>query len=364
MFISLLLFCSTVCSPVLQYGYCENIGDGRGYTAGRAGFTTGTSDLLYVVTKYTATSPNNILAPLLPALKQVDGTSSTAGLSTLCTLWAQAAANDPVFRATQDAVSDEYYFNPALAYCTTLNLQLALSIGQLYDTCIQHGDGGDPDSLGAIITQTKTNMGGSPATGIDEKAWMVQFIANRKYHLQHAADPATRTEWAASVDRVDCYSRIVAANNWNLNLPMSITAYGDSFTLVADAGSGTGSGGNCLPCRLLLSDIRKHSASSSRAAFYWSLIREVCPLHACCDLRHWRYSRYSTMYCGCRELLCHWTVDQHCDDLSGWIVLRWRQCCSCNLHCCSGEVLVGLQSITPEQRSAWWMILPHRVSSC
>jgi chitosanase len=36
----------------LQYAYVENIRDGRGYTAGRAGFTTGTADALEVIKKF------------------------------------------------------------------------------------------------------------------------------------------------------------------------------------------------------------------------------------------------------------------------------------------------------------------------
>jgi chitosanase len=31
-------------TPILQYGYCENINDGRGFTAGRAGFCSGTGE--------------------------------------------------------------------------------------------------------------------------------------------------------------------------------------------------------------------------------------------------------------------------------------------------------------------------------
>ena len=33
-------------TPKIQYGYAENIRDGRGITAGRAGFTTATGDAL------------------------------------------------------------------------------------------------------------------------------------------------------------------------------------------------------------------------------------------------------------------------------------------------------------------------------
>src|SRR4051794_38398220 len=46
-------------TPVIQYGYIENIHDGRGYTAGRAGFTTATGDFLDVVERYTKKLPGN-----------------------------------------------------------------------------------------------------------------------------------------------------------------------------------------------------------------------------------------------------------------------------------------------------------------
>jgi chitosanase len=39
-------------TTVIQYGYAENLHDGRGITAGRAGFTSGTDDLLAVVQLY------------------------------------------------------------------------------------------------------------------------------------------------------------------------------------------------------------------------------------------------------------------------------------------------------------------------
>jgi len=58
-------------TPVLQYAYVQDIHDGRGYTAGRAGFTTATGDLLVVVERYTRRSPINPLARYLPRLRQL-----------------------------------------------------------------------------------------------------------------------------------------------------------------------------------------------------------------------------------------------------------------------------------------------------
>ncbi|ARX88391.1 hypothetical protein SMD44_07878 [Streptomyces alboflavus] len=43
----------------IQYGYAENLDDGRGVTAGRAGFTTDDGDALEVVRAYTDKKPDN-----------------------------------------------------------------------------------------------------------------------------------------------------------------------------------------------------------------------------------------------------------------------------------------------------------------
>ena len=69
-------------TPEIQYAYIENLDDGRGYTAGRAGFCTGCGDLLTVVQSYTAQVPDNPLATYLPTLTRLAAASddSTNGL--------------------------------------------------------------------------------------------------------------------------------------------------------------------------------------------------------------------------------------------------------------------------------------------
>src|SRR5688500_3627827 len=98
----------------LQYDYAENIGDGRGITAGRAGFTSATGDLLLLVRRYTEMKPDNLLAPYIPALEAVEGSDSEAGLDGFADAWAEAAA-DPDQRQVQDDLVDELYFTPAMA---------------------------------------------------------------------------------------------------------------------------------------------------------------------------------------------------------------------------------------------------------
>src|ERR1700733_11350784 len=63
-----------------EYGYIEDIGDGRGYTGGLIGFGSGAGDMLALVPSYVAAEPGDLLAPFLPALRRVDGSASHHGL--------------------------------------------------------------------------------------------------------------------------------------------------------------------------------------------------------------------------------------------------------------------------------------------
>lgn len=95
----------------LQYAYVENIHDGRGYTCGRAGFTTGTGDAVEVVKKYTHHKANNPLAKFIPELEKLakSGSGSTKNLHGYPEAWKEAA-KDSEFRKVQDEVSDEMYY--------------------------------------------------------------------------------------------------------------------------------------------------------------------------------------------------------------------------------------------------------------
>lgn len=219
-------------SPVIQYGYAEDIGDGRGITAGRAGFTSATGDLLLVVQRYTDAVPKNNLAKYIPRLEQLatDESDDTTDLVGLVEAWG-AAADDPVFRGVQDAVVDEEYFTPALQHAEHLGLTLPLSLLNLYDTAIQHGDGEDPDGLPAIIATATSQAGGTPAGGVDEQTWLRAFIAARRAVLLHASAPDTRAAWAESTGRVDALLQLLDAGNVNLTPPLTIAPFGATHTL-------------------------------------------------------------------------------------------------------------------------------------
>jgi chitosanase len=219
-------------TPQVDYAYAENLDDGRGITAGRAGFTSATGDLLEVVQRYTDAVPDNPLADYLPRLRELaaEESDSVAGLEGLEDAWA-TAAGDPLFREVQDEVVDDEYYWPAVAHADDLGLTFPLSLLNLYDTCIQHGDGDDPDGLPAIIARTSAQAGGTPMDGTDEHVWLEAFMQIRRAVLLDPHDPDTRDVWAESVGRVDALMAIFASGNVTLTPPIAINPFGTPFVL-------------------------------------------------------------------------------------------------------------------------------------
>ncbi len=216
----------------LQYGYAEALGDGRGITAGRAGFTTATGDLIVVVERYVARVPDSSLAVYLPRLRELAGDESDSidGLDGLVEAWA-AAADDPLFRDVQDEVVDEMYYEPSLEWAAGVGLCLPLSLAVLYDTIIQHGDGDDPDGLPALMDAASDRAGGDPAGGVEETEWTTTFLSVRREDLAYANDPETRAVWAESVGRCDVFQQLVDDGNWDLDPPIVITSGGYDETI-------------------------------------------------------------------------------------------------------------------------------------
>ena len=219
-------------TPVIQYGYAENLHDGRGITAGRAGFTSATGDMLEVIERYTIVVPNNPLAVYLPRLRELaeseDG--STQGLEGLEEIWHERA-NDVNFRHIQDVVVDEYYYKPAIAHAESLGISLPLTLLNLYDSAIQHGDGNDPDGLPAMINRTTSKVGGTPKNGIDEKIWLQEFMNIRRSVLLNPYNHETQEEWSQSVGRVDTLIELYESSNFFLTPPILIDTWGDMFTI-------------------------------------------------------------------------------------------------------------------------------------
>ncbi|RSM52424.1 chemotaxis protein [Actinoplanes sp. ATCC 53533] len=201
-----------------EFGYLEDIGDGRGYTGGIVGFCSGTSDMLALVSEYTRRAPGNKLARYLPALRTVDGSDSHAGLDPGFPAAWKAAAADPVFQKAQEDERDRMYFAPAVALASADRVR-ALGQFAYYDAAVMHGQSG----LRAIRADAMRNAK-TPKQGGDETVWLNAFLNARVKEM--------RTEAAHSdVTRVETAQRLfLRASNLDLNGPLSWRVYGDSYT--------------------------------------------------------------------------------------------------------------------------------------
>ena len=205
----------------IQYDSIEALGDGRGYTAGRAGFTTGTGDLLVVAERYVQLTQNSGFTKILPILKQraADESDSRVGLESLPALWRQSC-HDPIFIKVQDDVSDEMYFKPAQVRAARLGFNSNLGLLCVYDAVIQHG----VDGFDAIAAQVNQSL---PT----EKARLLDLLRIRRHALMYPDDPATQVVWRESVGRVDALKKLVMKNAFTLPVPFSINPFGDTFVI-------------------------------------------------------------------------------------------------------------------------------------
>jgi chitosanase len=200
-----------------QFAYIEDIGDGRGYTAGIIGFCSGTGDMLELVQAYTNTKPSNALAKYLPALRTVNGTDSHAGLDPNFTKDWKTAAADPVFQAAQEAERDRVYFNPSVADGKADGVR-ALGQFAYYDASVMHGYDGMRAIRARALAKAKP-----PSQGGDEKAWLNAFLDERVVEMK-------KEEAHSDTSRVDTAQRVFLNNgNFDLNTPLDFKVYGDSY---------------------------------------------------------------------------------------------------------------------------------------
>ncbi|MEV6025746.1 chitosanase [Streptomyces sp. NPDC052036] len=204
-----------------QYKYIEDIGDGRGYTAGIIGFCSGTGDMLDLVQLYTDRKPGNVLAKYLPALRAVNGSDSHQGLDPHFPEDWRKAAQDTAFQQAQNDERDRVYFNPAVQQGKADGLGV---LGQFtyYDAIVMHGDGDDPTSF-RNIRKRALRSAKPPAQGGNEVTYLNAFLDARVWAMK-------QEEAHSDTTRVDSEQRVfLRKGNLNLDPPLDWKVYGDSY---------------------------------------------------------------------------------------------------------------------------------------
>lgn len=209
-------------SMEIKYSSIVDIHDGRGYTAGKAGFTSATGDLLEVAERYSKSGHDNFNS-LLPLLRErADRTSGDlSGLESLPEIW-KMSCRDESFLRVQDELVEDWYKRPAREAMIDFGIKTKLGYLIFYDTIIQHGDGEDPDSFWGIIKLMRS-------TPSEEKLFLDQFLKARLKVLKNPADPETRDAWRESVDRVHALQKLVKESRWNLERPFTLKVWDETF---------------------------------------------------------------------------------------------------------------------------------------
>ncbi|KAJ2761680.1 hypothetical protein H4S06_001077 [Coemansia sp. BCRC 34490] len=209
----------------VHYDYCENLDDGRGFTAGIAGFCSGTGDGWMVIEEYKRlTGSYGDFESMASALEKdaTDGSDSTSGIENYCSVWEKLGKSDKNFQQAQDNIRDQLYYDPAEQASNTLGARLDVTQGQLFDTAIEHGAGDDADGMQALITNTNESFdsdqsGDSGNTlnvnghNVDEIVWLKKFIEVRTADLKNPKEKDNQggNYWAQTTYRTESYSYII-----------------------------------------------------------------------------------------------------------------------------------------------------------
>jgi chitosanase len=214
--------------PSPRFDYVADRHDGCGYRAGWMAFCAGNGDVLDVVTRYSAASPDNVLARYLAPLQR----GAALGPS-FVTDW-RTAASDETFRRIQLSVGHDRYLTPAVDLSRRLGVRTALGIEYLFDSALQMGVKSDGcDSVVMIANETAAALGGTPLSGIAEPVWLARFNEIRARHLLSPCTPGRQADWATTVHRVTALSELAAGGRWNLGVPLPVGA--DFDVIITDA---------------------------------------------------------------------------------------------------------------------------------
>ena len=149
------------------------------------------------------------LAPYVPKI----GIVPLTGDKVFQKLLVDAANDDVVMRATQDAFFDKRYWDPMVAWGTTKGFTSALAALVLYDSFIHSG--GILEFLRSRFPEPV------PSNGGDEKVWVGQYVDTREAWLAGASRAVLRK----TVYRTQCLRREIKRDNWDL-ATVPITANG------------------------------------------------------------------------------------------------------------------------------------------
>lgn len=123
------------------------------------------------------------------------------------------AAKDPLMWETQDEFFYQNFELPGEHWCKTYGFVTPLSIAVVMDSNIHGG-------FAVVMKRVKLPV-------MEEKAWITEYIKQRRDWLANHKNPALHT----TVYRMDTFLELVQKDNWNLEGPINVHV-GNSVVVV------------------------------------------------------------------------------------------------------------------------------------
>ena len=197
------------------YATCTILPDGAGISYGKHQSTDRAGSLDKVVQRYIELGGVHAAAfrPMLPYFASNKSATEppkgpwSAETTAAVNLLKQAAA-DPIMHKAQDEVFDTNYWLPAVNICKDAKMVTPLAHAVVYDGLIHGGFQVVRNRFAAV----------PPAKGGDEKTWVKEYLKARRAWLSASANELLRR----TVYRQDAFEALIAANNWDLTLPLVV----------------------------------------------------------------------------------------------------------------------------------------------
>ena len=124
--------------------------------------------------------------------------------------------------AAQNKILDEMYLYPAIEFASIDGLSI---LGQYiyYDALVVHGPGEDEDSFNGIRKRA-LSMASPPSNGGNEEKYLLSFIKARNTIMK-------KEEAHSDLSRTIMQQKFIKEKNFNLELPLVWTMFGDEFVL-------------------------------------------------------------------------------------------------------------------------------------
>ncbi|ORX98472.1 lysozyme-like protein, partial [Basidiobolus meristosporus CBS 931.73] len=210
----------------LDYSFCKNLKDGKGFTCGFAGFSTATGTALSVITDYRKDhlrSPfGKYFISLLRFSNQTDCNlvkGDPSNFDGFGETWRRASCQAS-FRKSQHRAVDIHFFEPAIKLANEVGVQSYLGKAIFYDTAFQHGyQTDDGFSLRSIIRLAGPMIG-------SEVDYLDRFLRIRRRILCCYPDLAI----PLLADRVEDFQRLLKAGNTRLSPPIQLETHQVTIT--------------------------------------------------------------------------------------------------------------------------------------